>query len=211
MNKEWLAGLTAALVLGAASAGAAEPAPAGAGEWSKLYADEDWYRNRPGEEQVFRGKLETVQPPEVSTLMRDALYKLSGRTIRTRAGKIAALDALAGKEVEIRGKAVDMDLEGQSLKEIWPAAVRAAKGGAVSAAAPDAATATALARDYLVRNGAQAEKLRAFRIPAPASDWWMVEYVVPGTPRHGSGPVVYVNSKTGEVTRQGPKGMPGRM
>jgi len=37
------------------------------------------------------------------------------------------LDRLVGQAVEIRGKAVDMELEGQNLKEVWPAAIRPAR------------------------------------------------------------------------------------
>jgi len=97
---------------------------AGAADWVKVYADENWYRQQAGEEQVFDGKLEAVEPPQASTLMRNALYKLGDRTIYTGAKKLPALDALAGKTVEIRGKAVNMELSGQAVREIWPAAIR---------------------------------------------------------------------------------------
>lgn len=102
-------------------------APAAGGEWRNLFADEAWYKGQAGDEQVFTGTLEAVKPPEVSALMRDSLYRLGDRNIYTGAKKIPALDALVGRKVEIRGKAVDMNLEGQNLKEIWPAAVRAAQ------------------------------------------------------------------------------------
>ena len=105
----------------AASAGAASVAPA---PWENLFAEEDWYRQQAGEEQVLRGKLEALAPPQASTLMRSALYKLGDRTIYTGAKKLPALDGLAGKTVEIRGKAVDMELSGQAVREIWPAAIR---------------------------------------------------------------------------------------
>jgi hypothetical protein len=49
---------------------------------------------------------------------------LGDRTLYTGARIIPALDRLVGKQVEIRSKPVDMQLEGQSLKEIRPAAVR---------------------------------------------------------------------------------------
>ncbi|MBA4387056.1 MAG: hypothetical protein C0404_03685 [Verrucomicrobia bacterium] len=100
------------------------------GGWTKLFAEEPWYKQQAGTEELFRGKLEAVQPPEASTLMRDALYKLGDRTLYTGAKKIQVLDSLAGKDVEIRGKAVDMNLEGRSLKEVWPGSVRPAAGTA---------------------------------------------------------------------------------
>ncbi len=104
-----------------------------AAAWQKLFADEAWYKGQAGAERIFTGKLEGVPVGGPSTLQRNSLYKLGDRNIYTGAKKIPALDALVGKNVEIRGKAVDMNLEGQELKEIWPAEVReagAATGGA---------------------------------------------------------------------------------
>ena len=118
--------LVLAATLGSAALAADDPATTGA--WTNLFAKESWYQQQAGVEQVFRGKLAAVAPPQASTLMRDSLYRLGDRTIYTGARKIPALDALVGREVEIRGKPVDMTLEGQSLKEIWPAAVRAGIG-----------------------------------------------------------------------------------
>jgi hypothetical protein len=103
----------------------AHPAVAAA-EWQKLFAEEAWYKNQRGSETNFSGTLEAVQPPMASTLMRTSLYKLGGRSIYTGPRRVPALDALTGKQVVIRGKAVDMALEGQTVREIWPAAVRAA-------------------------------------------------------------------------------------
>ena len=116
------------LLCAAGLALAIEPA---ADAWGRLFADEGWYKQQAGEEQVFRGKLVAIlEPPQAkSTLMRSSLYRLGERTIYTVARKVPALDALVGKDVEIRGKAVDMNLEGQNLKEIWPAAVRVASAG----------------------------------------------------------------------------------
>jgi hypothetical protein len=179
------------------------------GDWTKLFADEAWYRDEAGEERTFRGKLEAVKPPQASTLMRNSLYQLGEWRIYTGARKIPSLDGLVGKQVEILGKAVEMNLEGEQLKEIWPASIRVAE--TTVAAAPDGTSAVALAREYLTRNGVKAERHQAFPIPGPANEWWMVEYAVPGEPQLGAGPVVYVNRRTGEVTRQAPKGMPPRM
>lgn len=134
------AGAFVVLVAGLVSAAddaPAKPRPAGnagraaePGQWQKLFADEDWYKGAEGKEQVFRGKLEAVPGAGgPSTLMRTSYYRLGDRTIYTGAKKVAALDKLVGKSVEIRGKPVAMELEGQSLSEIWPAAVRPAGGG----------------------------------------------------------------------------------
>ena len=108
------------------------PPPAAAGDWQKLFADEAWYQRQAGDEQVFTGTLEALPPPAISIRMRHALYKLGSRELHTGARRVPALEALTGKKVDIRGKAVDLALEGQQLREIWPAAVRAAAGGAAT-------------------------------------------------------------------------------
>ena len=59
----------------------------------------------------------------------DGPYKLvigtvDDRLVFTGGKKIKSLDALVGKPVEIRGKVVDTELEGQQLHELWPAQVR---------------------------------------------------------------------------------------
>ncbi len=100
----------------------AHPAIAAA-EWQKLFAEEAWYKNQSGNETTFSGTLEAVQPPMASILMRASLYKLGDRSIYTGARRVPSLDALTGKQVVIRGKAVDMALEGRAIREIWPAAV----------------------------------------------------------------------------------------
>jgi hypothetical protein len=115
-------------------AGAPPAAPAKNGNWSDLFAGEAWYKQQKGEEQTFTGTLEGVKPAGATTLMRNAQYRLGNRTLYTGAKRVPALDALVGRAVEIKGKAVDMELEGQSVREIWPAAVR--PGGAAPAAPP---------------------------------------------------------------------------
>jgi len=98
------------------------------GAWQTLFANEQWYQRQQGAEEVFRGKLEAVpNAGGFTTLQRTSYYKLSARTIYTGAKKVAALDRLVGRQVEIRGKPVDMALEGQEVREIWPAAIRAGR------------------------------------------------------------------------------------
>ncbi|MGQ9662307.1 MAG: hypothetical protein ACUVWX_08240 [Kiritimatiellia bacterium] len=92
--------------------------------WIILFAGESWYRQQSGEERIFKGRLEAMQPEGVGFLMRTAFYKLGERKIYTAGRKVPALDARVGKEIEVRGKAVDLELEGQTICEIWPAAVR---------------------------------------------------------------------------------------
>lgn len=124
----WLGVVSGLLVVAAVTiAVGAEQAAAG-GDVTKLFADESWYKNRAGEETVFTGKLEGVKGAGMATtLMRSAFYKLGDRTIYTGAKTVQALDELVGQTVEIRGKAVDMELEGRSVREIWPASVKPLK------------------------------------------------------------------------------------
>jgi type 1 glutamine amidotransferase len=98
--------------------------------WRDVAGNEKWYRdNKDVKERTFTGTLEaaSANPGEVTVVQRKALYKLGDRTIFTAGKKNAALDALVGQRVDIKGKAVDMELEGKPLHEIWPAAVRPAK------------------------------------------------------------------------------------
>ncbi|MBI5725406.1 MAG: hypothetical protein HZA50_15725 [Planctomycetes bacterium] len=107
-------------------------------KWIKLFADEDWYKNQAGKEQVFAGKLEAIKvnPDQATTLMRTSYYRMGGRNIYTGGKKVKELDGLVGKNVEIRGKTYDINLEGQAVSEIWPAEIRQAEAGASTAPAP---------------------------------------------------------------------------
>jgi type 1 glutamine amidotransferase len=97
--------------------------------WQKVLNDEKAYRDATPKERVFAGTLEATPPAEgATTLMRTTYYKLGDRTVFTMGKKVKALDDLVGKAVEIRGKAVDMELEGRQLKELWPGQVRPASG-----------------------------------------------------------------------------------
>jgi type 1 glutamine amidotransferase len=91
--------------------------------------DEKWYRDRKeGKEQTFTGTLEAApQDGGVTAAMRASFYRLGDRTVFTGGKKNSVLDGLVGKRVEIKGKAVDMELEGKQFREIWAAAARAVK------------------------------------------------------------------------------------
>jgi len=109
--------------------GPAKPPPAGqVGAWTKLFADEDWYKRRKGQERSFMGILQAVpRAGGPSTLMRTAHYRLGKWRLYTKAKKHPVLDKFIGKGIEIRGKEVKMNLEGRDLQEIWPGSVRPAK------------------------------------------------------------------------------------
>jgi type 1 glutamine amidotransferase len=92
-------------------------------------AGEKAYRDSKEKEQSFTGTLEAIpQPAGVTTTVRAHYYKLGDRLVFTVGKKSKSLDALVGKSVEIRGKAIDTELKGQQLHELWPALVRPAKG-----------------------------------------------------------------------------------
>ena len=97
--------------------------------WKDVARNEKWYKEqRDANERTFTGLLEPV--PDAggpSTLQRTRHYKLGDRMVFTAGRKHPALDALVGKRVDVRGKAVDMELEGRQLKELWPGQVRPAK------------------------------------------------------------------------------------
>jgi len=103
-----------------------------AGVWHKLHADERWYKNQRGKEREFTGVLKVKPKPKpgeimASTLQRECYYFVGEWRVYTGAKRVAVLEQLGGKNVVIRGKAVEMNLEGQHLKEIWPATVKLAK------------------------------------------------------------------------------------
>ncbi len=99
----------------------------GAKAFQPVNGNEKWYKDSKEKEQTFAGKLEAVPGADKPNIvMRASFYKLGDRTVFTGGKKVKVLDDLIGKDVEIKGKAVDMNLEGQNLKEIWPGSVRAA-------------------------------------------------------------------------------------
>jgi len=92
-----------------------------------LFADEQWYKDQPGNEAEFIGVLEAAPAQAgADTRMRASFYRLGERAVYTGAKKAPALDALVGKRVLLAGKAVDMELGGRRVREIWPASVCAA-------------------------------------------------------------------------------------
>ncbi len=112
-----------ALPLALAQRQASQPASRPAAEWTQLYADQPFYKDNKEPEQVFTGTLELTKKEQMSTLMRSSRYNLGGRTLFP-AAKQPALEKFVGQKVEIKGKVYDTTLEGQQVREIWPAAIR---------------------------------------------------------------------------------------
>jgi type 1 glutamine amidotransferase len=94
--------------------------------WKDVSKGEKWYQDQKAvKEQTFTGVLEAVPNADgPSTLQRARYYKVADRMVFTGGKKHPALDALVGRKVEIRGKPMDMELEGQQLKEVWVGQVR---------------------------------------------------------------------------------------
>ena len=86
-----------------------------AAEWTKLHAEEGWYRDLDKPEQVFVGTLQQM----------DRRYQLGSRFLWPDKQN-PVLDKLVGQKVEIRGKPWDVQLKGMPVSEIWAGAVRSA-------------------------------------------------------------------------------------
>jgi type 1 glutamine amidotransferase len=96
--------------------------------WQDINTDKAYRDNKDVKEKSYIGVLEAVANPGLpGVLQRASFYKLNDLMVFTGGKKNKELDALVGKKVEIKGKAVDMELEGKQLHELWPASVRPAK------------------------------------------------------------------------------------
>jgi hypothetical protein len=85
--------------------------------WRTVYANEEWYRERPEPEREWRGTLrprEVINGPMARTALRYTL-ETPGAALPVYA-PTDALDPYANRPVAIRGKQVD--------GELWPGAVR---------------------------------------------------------------------------------------
>jgi hypothetical protein len=100
-----------------------------AGECLPLFAAEDWYLRQTGQEQSFSGRLQA--PPATagfSTVQRNSIYQIGETSLYSGAKRLPMLDSLLGREVVVEGKFVVFTLEGQTIREIWPACIRAEDG-----------------------------------------------------------------------------------
>jgi len=107
-----------------------EPGLGGDAAGWTVIGDARWrqdYRRLEQAEEVFSGELERLEADDgPSTLQRTHSYRLGSRLIGGRPNKV--LDAFVGKEVEVRGKPLDFELEGRFLSELVPALIRPAAG-----------------------------------------------------------------------------------
>lgn len=93
---------------------------------SQLFADEQWYKQAKQREQVFEGVIRK-EPSPMATSGRwnpVRLHSKQGPIWEVYLGaKTEMLDAYVGSHVRITGKAIDMNVEGQEHREIWPAQI----------------------------------------------------------------------------------------
>ncbi len=125
-------------------------APAAEGEWLTLLADQPAYKEKPGEEQLFTGRLDPLRP--ITELHNFAYALAPGDGTKERftlgVGLLPALEKLKDSElaagrmarVEVRGK-IEKDVQlykgdGGKGVVLWPAAVRLMPGPAAEAPTP---------------------------------------------------------------------------
>ena len=107
---------------------AAAPAPADKADppaQRELFAKEDWYKNQAGKEETFEGTLQRIERPKgVVGFGRFNPYRLvmKGDTREVYVGSQGKLlDPYVGKRIRLTGKAVTLEVEGRTHREIWPA------------------------------------------------------------------------------------------
>jgi hypothetical protein len=117
-----LATLVLTLAVGAAEPPAKEPAAK-----LELFAKEDWYKEQKGKEEDFVGVLEKVKRDGVGFGRFNPYRFVMGEGDKKGVcevyvgAKTDILDAYVGKKVKLTGKAVDVEVEGTTHHEIWPA------------------------------------------------------------------------------------------
>jgi hypothetical protein len=89
----------------------------------ELFAAEDWYRGQKGKEEEFVGVLERVKGGGVGFGRFNPYHLRMEKDVREVyvGGKPDLLAPYVGRKVKLIGKAVDMEVEGQQHREIWPA------------------------------------------------------------------------------------------
>jgi hypothetical protein len=120
-----LTSLFVMLAVGPATLDKGEPAT------KELFAGEEWYKKQAGKEQDFVGTLEKVDRGGRVGFGRSNPYrlKMKGDTREVYVGgKPNLLAPYVGKTVKLTGKAVDIEVEGNKHREIWPARVQLVKG-----------------------------------------------------------------------------------
>lgn len=94
------------------------------GKTVKLFADEAWYKQHPGEEQAFEGMLEKVDRGGAFGFGRFNPFRLTLKDDTREVymgGQLRTLEPFVGKRIRLRGKAVEIGVEGKRHREIWPA------------------------------------------------------------------------------------------
>lgn len=98
-------------------------------EWIEVFAEQEWHDSQADEVSTFSGTLTHVPgDSQPSFVMRYNPYKLelsSGDGLRdVYCGSSDELLPFVGAPVEIQGRLVIMEVEGQVFNEIWPVRIR---------------------------------------------------------------------------------------
>lgn len=114
--------LLTTISLALVSGGAAQPSK----EWVKVNPEADWNNFPESEIQEFEGCLEVDEESEtISFVMRFNPFKLKMDRARLDVyGRSPVLEEYVGKQVVIRGKRVQDEIEGQVFDEIWPVSIK---------------------------------------------------------------------------------------
>jgi len=107
-----------------------------AARWVELHKDADWNKFPDSEIQRFVGRLQYLEgSADVGFVQRYNPYKLKLKVpgeakgalpqVMDVYGRSPELKSFRGHNVEIRGKRVQMEVEGQWFDEIWPVEIRA--------------------------------------------------------------------------------------
>jgi hypothetical protein len=109
-----------------------------------LFAGQPWYEDRPGKAEDFTGVLryEPRKPGEAGgrrynpyRLVMEVKGRLEAREVYV-AGKTELLKPYVGRKVTLHGKPVEMDVDGKTHREVWPARVTLAETGELDARPP---------------------------------------------------------------------------
>lgn len=98
------------------------------GKWEPLFKDATWNKFPAEELTDYAGTIKYVPPKkEHSFVQRYNPYKLilnSRETVDIYCGSSNALKVYIDRKVVLRGKVVELEVEGELFREIWPTAIK---------------------------------------------------------------------------------------
>ncbi len=98
------------------------------GKWEPLFEDATWNKFPAEELTDYAGTVKYVPPTKEDFLLqRYNPYKLmlnSRETVDIYCGNSQALKIFIDRKVVLRGKVVELEMEGELFREIWPTAIK---------------------------------------------------------------------------------------